>query len=82
MVNPVPFEQRVLESIDEIAKSYLDGLETQLKGSNFGAHEMNDQQFYVWFNQMLRTDPDWARALVFVEGGMDELHRYAKLAGS
>lgn len=76
-----PFEQRVMEEIDGRATSYLAGLEIQLKGSNFGAHELNDQQFVLWFNEMMRTDPNWARALVFVQGGPEELQRYAKIVG-
>ena len=79
MADPKPFEQRVMEEIDGIAASFLTGIEVQLKGSNFGAHELTDDQFVIWFNEMMRSDPNWARALVFVQGGPEELHRYAKI---
>lgn len=81
MADPKPFEERVMEEIDGIAASFLAGMEVQLKGSNFGAHELSDEQFVMWFNEMMRADPNWARALVFVQGGPEELHRYAKIVG-
>jgi hypothetical protein len=75
------FEEMVMEHLDGLVKSFLDNMKIQLEGSNFGAHEPNDQQFIVWFQNMMRMDPLWAQALWFVEGGRDELYRYSRLMG-
>lgn len=79
MAEVKPFEQRVMEEIDGFAASFLADIEVQLDGSNFGAHELTDEQFVLWFNEKMRADPNWARALVFVQGGPEELHRYAQI---
>lgn len=46
------FEEQVMRHAGEIVETYMESMKAQLKGSNFGAHELNDQQFMVWFQQM------------------------------
>ena len=48
-------------------------------GAAYGHRRPDDLEFLVWFEERATKNPNWPRALLFADGGKDEVDRYAKL---
>jgi hypothetical protein len=77
-------ENRITEVMDRVAlmvEPFVKEMRERLKEEQFGHHEPDDEQFRLWFEMMAQASPNWAAALPLVEGGMDVIKRYEKVAG-
>ena len=83
-------QEELKATLIEMAKAGREGYRNAYKQARLGAKEPNDQQFMAWW--MLRNspvnqvgqpnpmyDPDFARALEFVDGGKELLRRAARI---
>ena len=69
-------KQKAIDEAEEMWKSLHENYDQAP-----GMHPMTDLEHRVWFESMVMKDPDWARALEFVPGGMREISRYERTVG-
>lgn len=77
-------EERIKDTfakVEAMAKVWEENIAVHLGGTPYGQRLPNDEQFVAWFQLMRARDPDWVRALPYIENGTKELLRYLKLTG-
>lgn len=79
--------KQIESNLVDMAEAYKKLLRDQFKGHGWKTHSMNDAEFRVWFEAMIVGNPmlgivgnpNWVRALPYVEGGNRELARYERI---
>lgn len=69
----------IRKNVIELTKTYAEALSEQFAAMGPGMRRMSDDEFVAWFTMKVEENPNWALALPFVEGGMDELRRWERI---
>lgn len=75
------FLEQVKGNLDEYIKQYRKMLRQEFRDLHWDTHSISDAEHAKWFMLMARQNPNWVRALPYVEGGMNELRRFERTIG-
>lgn len=69
----------VLGRVDELVQQTRDAMHDAMPGKPLGAEVATDAEFVREFERLTAENPNWPRALAFVDGGMETVARYERL---
>lgn len=75
------FIKNVIERVKEYIKLYRPMMQSNFRELHYGTRPIDDQAHARWFMLMTMQNPNWARALPYVEGGMAEVRRFERTMG-
>ena len=64
--------------LKEYIKLFRKLFREQFSELHYGSTTVDDETHALWFMEMARQNPNWVRALPYVEGGMVELARFER----
>lgn len=68
---------QLMKGIPERKKQFDEDMKSTF-GDPYGRQKLNAQQEAFWFTQQAAANPDWVRALPYVQGGKETIQRYMK----
>lgn len=75
------FIRDVLNYIQEYIRLYVPLMSDAYRDLHFGTSTVDDQSHARWFMLKTMQNPNWARALPLVEGGLAEVRRFERTMG-
>jgi hypothetical protein len=72
---------RVIEGAQELAIEFIDRLDKEYSGLGWRQTHLTDEQHARWFYHMATSNPNWVKALPYVEDGMKEFYRFERTMG-
>lgn len=75
------FIKDVMEQVKGFADEVSAGMQEQYSGTPLHHVTPTDAEFKVWFEMQNASDPNWAVALPFAQGGREIINRYLRIVG-